>query len=307
MRAEQAAAIEVDGHEVKITHAGKILFPQDGITKGDLIRYYQRIASWMLPHLEGRPLSMQRFPDGIGRPGFFQKAVAAYYPKWIRTATVKKVGGTVKHVVCDDAATLVYLANQGCITPHTWLSRADKLDRPDQMIFDLDPSTEDIAALIEAAHSFQEVLDDLELPAYLKSTGSRGLHVVVPLDRKQDFDAVREFARSVAGIVAARKPAQYTMEPYKAKRLGRIFLDVNRNAYAQTAAPAYAVRARNGAPVSVPLHWSELGKKFRPDGWTIRTIFDRLGKGEDPWKDFWRRAVSLDKARSVGQVPTRPH
>ena len=297
MSVKPAEILRVDGHKVDITRPEKVLFPEDGITKGDLIRYYQRISSWMLPHLEGRPLALQRFPDGIDKPGFFQKAAAAYYPAWIKKVTVQKEGGTVKHVVCDDVATLVYLANQACITPHIWLSHVDKLQFPDQMIFDLDPSTEDFATVIDAALLLKGVLDDLELPAYVRATGSRGLHVAVPLNREHDFDAVRAFARRVAEIIVAQDPSRYTIEQYKNKRRGRVFVDVNRNAYAQTAVAIYAVRARNGAPVSVPLAWSELRKKgLRPDGVTIRTVFERVDKGDDPWEDFWRRAASLDKA-----------
>jgi bifunctional non-homologous end joining protein LigD len=298
MSVKSAEILRVDGHEVNITRPEKVLFPEDGITKGDLIRYYQRISPWMLPHLEGRPLALQRFPDGIDKASFFQKAAAPYYPAWIKKATVPKAGGTVKHVICGDVATLVYLANQACITPHIWLSRVDKREFPDQIIFDLDPSTEDFAAVVEAALSLKGVLDDLGLPAFIKTTGSRGLHIGVPLDREQDFDAVRAFARSVGEIIVAREPSRYTLEQYKSKRRGRVFIDVNRNAYAQTVVAVYAVRARKGAPVSVPLEWNELRKKnLRPDGVTIRTVFDRLDKGDDPWKDFWRRAPSLDKAR----------
>ena len=298
MSAKPAEIFRVDGHDVNITRPEKVLFPEDDITKGDLIRYYQRISPWMLPHLEGRALALQRFPDGIDKPGFFQKAAAPYYPAWIRKVTVPKAGGSVKHVVCEDVATLVYLANQACITPHIWLSRVDKRQFPDQMIFDLDPSTEDLAAVIDAALSLKGVLDDLELPTYIKATGSRGLHVGVPLDREQDFDAVRGFARSVAELIVAQDSSRYTLEQYKSKRRGRVFIDINRNAYAQTSVAVYAVRARNGAPVSVPLQWSELRKRnFQPDGVTMRTVFERLDKIEDPWKDFWRHATSLDKAR----------
>jgi bifunctional non-homologous end joining protein LigD len=290
--------LQIGGHEVKITRAGKVLFPDDGITKGDLVRYYRRISQWMLPYLEGRPLTLQCFPDGIDQAGFFQKAKPSHYPAWIKTVTVPKVGGTFKHVICDDAATLVYLANQACFTPHVWLSRVDKIEIPDQMIIDLDPSTDDIAAVIDAARSLRSALDELELPAFLKATGSRGLHVVVPLRAEQDFDSVRAFARGVAERVVAREPDRYTLEPYKKNRRGRVFIDVNRNGYAQTAIAPYAVRTREGAPVSVPLHWSELRKKnFRPDGVTMKTVFERLDQIEDPWKGFWRHAKSLERAR----------
>jgi len=283
---------------VKITRPDKILFPDDAITKGELIDYYRRVAPWILPQLRGRPLSMQRYPDGIDKPGFFQKAAAFYYPDWIRKVTVQKVGGTVKHVVCDDEATLVYLANQACVTPHTWLSRADELHYPDQMIFDLDPSGEDFAPVKAAAEALKRLLDELELPAFLKSTGSRGLHVAVPLKRRENFDSTRAFAREMAEAVVAADPERLTLEQRKNMRRGRVFLDTNRNAYAQTAAPAYAVRARRGAPVSTPLDWEELKKKdLRPDGVTIRTIFNRLEEIDDPWKNFWGHAVSLTEAR----------
>ncbi len=297
MSVKPAEILRVDNHEVNITRPEKVLFPEDGITKGDLIRYYQRVSPWMLPHLQGRPLALQRYPDGIDKPSFFQKAAAPYYPAWIRKVTVQKEGGTVRHVVCDDVATLVYLANQACITLHTWLSRVDKLQFPDQMVFDFDPSTGDFAAVIDAVLFLKGLLDDLELPAYVKATGSRGLHVAVPLNREQDFDAVRAFARAVAEIIVASDPSRYTIEQYKSKRRGRVFIDINRNAYAQTAVAVYAVRARNRAPVSVPLAWGELRKKgLRPDGLTMRTVFERLDKGDDPWKDFWRHAASLDQA-----------
>ena len=188
--------IRVDGHDVKITRPDKILFPEDGITKQELIDYYHRIAPWILPHLEGRPLAMERYPDGIDKAGFFHKAAPSYYPGWIKTVTIKKkTGGTVRHVVCDDAATLVYLANQACVTPHIWLSRTDKLDYPDQMVFDLDPSEDNFEPVKATAQSLKELLEWLGLPAYLKTTGSRGLHVAVPLKSTESFDSVRAFAR----------------------------------------------------------------------------------------------------------------
>jgi bifunctional non-homologous end joining protein LigD len=298
MRAETAEMIQVDGHQLRIRRVEKVLFPEDGITKGDLIRYYQRIGPWMLPHLEGRPLALQRYPDGIDQPGFFQKAAAPYYPSWIRKVTVKKVGGTVKHVVCEDTATLVYLANQACITLHTWLSRADRPNIPDQMIFDFDPAGDDFDSVIAGAQSLKAILDEMEWTAFVKATGSRGLHVAVPIEPKLDFDSVRSLARAVAERLVAQDPDRYTLEQYKAKRGGRVLIDINRNAYAQTAVAPYTVRARRGAPIAVPLRWSEIRKEgFRSDAVTIRSIFDRLEQTEDPWKDFWQRRASLHKVR----------
>jgi bifunctional non-homologous end joining protein LigD len=296
--AAETALVRIGRHEIGISRPEKVLFPEDGITKGDLIEYYARIAPRILPYLRNRPLTLERYPDGIHKQRIFQKEASSYFPKWIRRVTVKKVGGTVSHVVCNDIATLVYIANQACVTPHIFLTRIDKLDVPDQMVFDLDPQGNDFELVRSTARAFKKLLDDLELPAYLKTTGSRGLHVVVPLQRREAFDSLREFARDLARIVVSQAPDERTMEQLKANRGGRVFIDTNRNAYAQLVAPAYAVRARKGAPVSVPLDWSELRKEgLRSDSVNIRTIFDRLDKVGDPWADFWRSSVSLTRAR----------
>ena len=290
--------VRVDRREIEISRPEKVLFPADGITKGELVEYYARIAPRMLPHLRDRPLTLERYPNGINTKRFFQKEVSSYFPKWIRTVTVEKVGGTVTHVVCNDTATLVYLANQACVTPHIFLSRADKLDTPDQLVFDLDPQGDDFKVVRSTALAFKQLLDQLKLPAFLKTTGSRGLHVAVPLQRREKFDSVRAFGRDLARIIVSQNPQARTMEQLKANRGGRVFIDTNRNGYAQLVAPAYAVRARQGAPVSVPLEWSELKKKnLRSNTFTIRTVFNRLDKVPDPWADFWRSGVSLTEAR----------
>jgi bifunctional non-homologous end joining protein LigD len=290
--------VRVDRREIEVSRPEKLLFPDDGITKGDLIEYYARIAPRMLPYLRDRPLTLERYPNGISGKRFFQKEVSSYFPKWIRTATAPKAGGSVTHVVCNDAATLVYLANQACITPHVFLSRGDKLDVPDQLVFDLDPQGDDFEVVRATAVAFKQLLDELQLPPFLKTTGSRGLHIVIPLQRREEFDSVRAFSRDLASIIVSQDPRTRTLEQLKANRGNRVFIDTNRNAYAQLVAPAYAVRARRGAPVSVPLDWSELGKKnLRSDNFTIGNVFDRLDKGSDPWRDFWRSGVSLATAR----------
>jgi bifunctional non-homologous end joining protein LigD len=290
--------VRVDGREVEISRPEKVLFPADGITKGDLVEYYARIAPQMLPHLRDRPLTLERYPNGINTKRFFQKEVSSYFPKWIRTVTVPKVGGTVTHVICNDTATLVYLANQACVTPHIFLTRADKLDIPDQLVFDLDPQGDEFEVVRTTALDFKQLLDQLELPAYVKTTGSRGLHVVVPLRRKETYDAVRSFGRELAARIVSQAPESRTMEQLKANRGGRVFIDTNRNGYAQLVAPAYAVRARQGGPVSVPLDWSELKKKsLRSNSYTIRTVFARLDETTDPWAEFWKSGVLLTNAR----------
>jgi bifunctional non-homologous end joining protein LigD len=201
-------------------------------------------------------------------------------------------------VVCQNAATLVYLANQACITPHLWLSRQDKPDHPDRMIFDLDPWDDDFEPVRSAARSLKKLLEALELVPFLMTTGSRGLHVVVPLDRKSNFDEVREFALDVADLLANQEPGRLTTEQSKEKRGSRIFVDVLRNAYAQTTPAPYAVRAKAGAPVAAPLEWEELSSRsVNSRRYTLRNMFRRLGQKEDPWEGMGRRARSLDPAK----------
>jgi bifunctional non-homologous end joining protein LigD len=295
------SAVHIDRRIVEITHAEKVLFPNDGITKRELVAYYERIAATMLPHLRGRPIAMERYPDGIHSQKIFQKNAPAYYPPWVKIVSLPKKDGVVRHVVCDDAATLVYLANQAVITPHTWLSRVDKPNHPDQMIFDLDPSDGDFREVCDAAKMLRERLMEQRLTSFVKTTGSRGLHVLVPLNRRADFDEVRAFARHVAADLAQSDPERLTTEVRKGKRQGRIFIDTARNAYAQTAAPAYAVRPRDGAPVSAPLRWNELdSRRLKPDLYNIRSVFDRLKNIGDPWKDLTRHQQTLPRWSSNG-------
>jgi bifunctional non-homologous end joining protein LigD len=282
--------------KVEITNPDRVLFPADGVTKGDLVDYYAAVAEAMVPHLKGRPLTLWRYPRGIDEQGFVQQDFADTLPDWMGSAEVAKEGGTVVHPVADRREALVWLANQNCITPHSWLSRRDRLDEPDLIVFDLDPSTSDFAPVRAAARACADVLDDLGLAAYLKTTGSRGLHVVVPLSRGTDYDTVRQFARDVADVVAADDPAHRTVEQRKDKRGDRIYLDVMRNAYAQTAVAPYAVRARRGAPVATPLEWDELGNRgLRGDRFTIRDVPKRIAEQGDPWADMRRRARSLSR------------
>ena len=282
-------------YTVDISNEEKVFFP-GGITKGDLIDYYVKIGEVILPHLEGRPISMQRFPDGIGEEGFYQKEIPDYFPDWIMRATVAlKDGSTQPQVVVGNMATLAFLADQGCITPHTWLSRADRITRPDKLVFDLDPPGKDFEPVRAAAFDIKEVLDELGMPSFVMTTGSRGLHVVVPLDRGMEFDPVREIAKEIASVAVMRHPGRLTLEIRKEKRKGRIFLDTLRNAYAQTSVPPYAVRPLPGAPVATPLGWDELKDPgISSVSYTIANISLRLGQKEDPMKDMFRHAVSLE-------------
>jgi bifunctional non-homologous end joining protein LigD len=288
--------IRIGRQTVRLTRPEKLLFPDDDIDKRQLAEYYEHIASTILPYLHDRPVTMERFPDGIQGARLIQKRAASYFPRWIHTASMAKRDGTVRHVICQDAATLVYLANQACITPHVWLSCIDKPHHPDQMIFDLDPSGGNFRTVCRAALTLRELLERERLDAFVKTTGSRGLHVLVPLNRRADFEEVRAFARDVATKLVDADPDHLTVEVRKEKREGRVFVDIARNAYAQTAAPPYAVRPRRGAPVAAPLEWKELDDpRLKPDQYSIHTIFDRLRRKGDVWKDVARHAQSLPR------------
>src|SRR4051794_1024504 len=204
--------IRAGKHTITTSSEERVLFPRDSITKGDVIRYYQNIAPFMLPHVRGRRLTMQRFHSGIDEPGIFQKDIPAHFPDWVHRVTVPKQGGMVTHIVCDNAETLVYLANQGCLTPHVGLSRIPRMEFPDQMMFDLDPSGDDFGIVRTVAFVLRDLLTDIGLKSFLKTTGSRGLHVVVPLDRRTEFDEVRSIAYQLAEVLVRRMPDAVTTE-----------------------------------------------------------------------------------------------
>lgn len=286
---------------VEVKRVDKVLFPGDGgakeYTKGDLVDYYRAVAPFMLPHLRGRPLMLERHPDGVEGPRFMQKNTPENYPEWITRVEVPKEGGTVLHTVCEDTATLLYLADQACLTLHRWQSRVGRIDRPDRMVFDLDPAEgADFAAVHEAAWQLAELLDELKLPSGLMTTGSRGLHIVVPVNGHQDFDEVREFAKGVADTLVARHPDRLTTAARKKDRGDRLYLDVQRNAYAQTAVAPFTVRAKPGAPVAVPIDWTQLDDPgLDARRWTIEDAVEQART--NPWAGVMSKGRSLGPAR----------
>ena len=293
---------------VDISKPDKELFPASSgsstpITKFDLARYYADVAEMMVPQLEGRPVNMQRFPDGIDAASFYEKKVPSYFPDWVHTVQVDTADGSQRQVVANNARTLVFLAQQACLTPHTWLSSEPHLDQPDQLIVDLDPSDvsgeapeETLKKVRRATRLVGELFDDLGLTSYLKTTGSRGYHVLVPLRAAGSFDEVRDFAHSCAERLAQTQPDLLTVEQRKPKRGDRVFVDVLRNGYGQTAVPPYAVRARPGATVATPIGWDELSR-IRPDEHTIESVRRRLARKDDPWGDINEHAQALTRAR----------
>lgn len=298
MTTKHADSVTAGGIEVGLSRADKDLFPDEGITKGDLVDYYLDMAGRMLPYLADRPLVMARYPDGISGQRLFQKNVPGYFPDWITRTEVAKQGGELQQVVGDKPATLVYLANQACIEMHIFTSRVGSLERPDQVVFDMDPPDNDhFGDACRAALALRDLLEgELGLTTFVKTTGGKGLHVHVPLRAAEDFDQVRAFTREAAGVLAARNPDLVTTQQRKDGRGSRIYADIMRNAYAQTVVAPYSVRARPGAPVAVPLHWQELDGELRPGMFTLRTIRDWLPGRDDPWAGLNRHRYGLAKA-----------
>ncbi len=281
-----------------ITHPEKILFPEDGITKGELASYYEAIAPVMLPHLRRRPITMERFHRGIGSPGFFQKDVSKGFPDWLERVEVPKHGGTVHHPIANDTRSLLWLANQNSITIHVWPSRTPNLYNPDICIFDLDPSKEDdLDTLRAAALRVRDFLEELGLPSWIKTSGSKGFHIAVPLDGKHDFGEVARFAHTVGRVLVSRDPDNLTQEFHKVDRAGRILVDTGRNGYSATYAATYTVRAKPGAPVSAPCTWEEIEKgEVGPKSFTLRTMAQRIAVAGDLWTDLLKRKASLKRA-----------
>lgn len=278
---------------VVITHPEKVLFPDDGITKGELAEYYEAIAPLMLPHIRGRPVTMERFHKGIGEEGFFQKSVPKG-PEWLERVEVPKKGGTVQHPLVNDARSLLWIANQNCITPHVWVSRVPDLYHPDVCIFDLDPLQDDPDTLRRAALALRDLLSELGLTSWVKTTGSKGFHIAVPLDGKSDAGQVSTFAHAVGRVMVERHPKDLTLEFSKADRGGRIYMDTGRNHPPATFAAAYAVRARPTAPISAPCSWPEVESgEVGPTTFTLRTMSKRISGVGDLWGDLHRSGQSL--------------
>jgi bifunctional non-homologous end joining protein LigD len=293
--------MRVGNHDIEGSNLDKVFFPKSGVTKGDLVDYYLRVADTMLPYMHDRPVMMHRFPDGIQGKDFYQKDVPGNFPQWIPRVKVRKEGGSLLQLVCNDAATLVYLADQATITPHVWLSRTDKLDKPDRLIFDLDPPDEGdgFGLVLEAARALVTLCAEIDVTPFAMTTGSRGLHVTIGLDRSADFDASRALAREIAEEIERRDPDRFTTQPRKEARKGRLYLDIARNAYAQTAVAPYAVRARPGAPIAAPLRMEELDEPgLGPRRYDIRNLFRRLGQTDDPWRGMDRHVVSVEAVRN---------
>lgn len=278
---------------MQVSNPDKLLFPADGITKAQVVDYYRSVADAMLPHLEGRPLTLQRFPQGIEEKGFMQKNASKHFPDSIRRVEVPKEGGTTNHPLCDTPEDLVYLANQGTLTFHVWTSRLPDLDRPDRLVLDLDPSQGALPPRA-AARAARRVMEEIGLSPGLTTTGSSGYHVVARIEPEQDFETVGQASRLLAGIVAARHSQEMTIEFLKKERQGRVFVDWLRNRWAQSVVSPWSLRPRPGAPVAMPIEWDELDETD-PDRWTLHNAPSRIDAA-GPWPEARRFDVAAVEA-----------
>jgi len=284
-----------------ITHPEKVLFPDSGITKGELCAYYEAVAPLMIPHICGRPITMERFPAGIEGKGFIQKDVSKGFPSWLERVKVEKrndrAGESVHYPLAGDARSLVWMANQNSITPHVWTSRVPTLQRPDLCVLDLDPSAEDPSSLRTAALAVRGLLDEFGMPSYVKTSGSKGFHIVISLDGEADAESAWRFAHGAGAVLVKRHPSLLTQEFIKADRGDRIFVDTGRNLPGATFAAVYAVRARPGAPISAPCTWAELERgTVGPRTFTLRTMAARIGEVGELWAGMGDRGCSLGAA-----------
>ena len=301
------SSLSIDVAGVRITHPQRVLYPADGITKLEVARYYEHMAPWILPHLKGRPLTLVRCPEGYRAGCFYQKHVTDRIPEALDRVEVEEAEGRACYLVANTTAAVVALAQLGVLELHTWGAQQNGLDRPDRMILDLDPAPDlPWGEVIEAAQLIKAVLDELALKSFVKTTGGKGLHLVVPLQRKHKWDEVKDFSKAVAGHLARTIPARFTDSMSKRVRSGKVYIDYLRNGEGATAVAAYSTRARPGAPVSVPLSWDEISPSLRSDQFTIRNVGERLSKlAVDPWEEYFtvRQHLTMKMKRQIGLGP----
>jgi bifunctional non-homologous end joining protein LigD len=297
---------KIDGITLHFSNQNKEYFPEDHITKGDLVNYYDKVAEFLLPYLKDRPQSMNRFPNGIHGTSFYQKDIDLdKSPDWLRTFKVHSETSShqyIDYLVCNDKATLLYMANLGCIEINPWNSTTKNPENPSWLVIDLDPDDIHFREVIKAAHVTKQVFDELDTECYCKTSGATGLHIYVPLDAKYDYDTVKTFAQLIAHTVQVRLPNTTSIERAVKKRPNRIYVDFLQNRRGQTLAAPYSVRPRPGATVSTPLEWHEVNEKLSPRDFTIKNILKRLEKKGDLWKPVIGKGADLEMIISKIQL-----
>lgn len=281
----------------RLTHPDKVLYPDQKITKLDIAAYYVSISQWILPQLAHRPIVLVRCPEGISGEHFYQKHPGIGAPAALRTIPIRENTKTENYFVVDDVQGLIAIAQMAGLEIHVWGSKEDKLEEPDRLVFDLDPDPAlDWKAVVDAARQIRDFLQELDLKSFVKTTGGKGLHLVVPIDRKTEWDEAKAFCKQVADSVVSADPSRFTSNMSKARRTNKIFLDYLRNGRGATAVAAYSTRARNGATVAMPLDWKELGPGVKPDSFTLEKAAMRLSSlKEDPWAEMKSLKQSLSK------------
>ncbi len=288
---------------VRLSNLDKPYWPEQGITKGDLLRYYRDVAPALLPQIRDRPFTMKRYPDGWQGTPFFRKDVTNYAPAWLKRVAVRvtsrgspQQSRTIEAPVVNDELSLLWMVNTGCIECHTWYSRIDKLERPDRVVFDLDPSDDvGFAETVEVALLVRQFLDALGLASFPKTSGALGLHVLVPIERRHTYDDTRRLATEVARAIARTHPDVATTEWSKAKRRG-VLIDASQNARGKTIASVYSVRPMPKATVSTPLHWDEVNEKPDPSTYTMEAVLDRLDRHGDLYEGMLKTKQRLRPA-----------
>lgn len=284
--------------KLTLTNLDKVFWPKEGYTKGDVIGYYEAIAPFILPHIKDRPMVLNRHPNGINGESFFQKNTKDL-PSWIETAPITHSSKTIQYLLVQDKDTLIYVANLGCIELNPFHSRVQNIDNPDYLVFDLDPEAVHFDRVIEAALVVHELLDNLHLQNYCKTSGGRGLHIYVPLGAKYDYQQVQHMGQLVALMALQELPDLLSLERSPAKRQKQIYLDVPRNARGQTIACPYCIRPRPGAPVSTPLEWDEVKPGLDPLSFNLKTVPQRVKKVGDLFKPVLGRGADFQKALKV--------
>ncbi|MDB4959756.1 MAG: ATP-dependent ligase [Myxococcales bacterium] len=280
---------------VACTNVDRVVFPEVGVTKGDIIAYYHEVADVMVPELRDRPLTLERFTKGIAAGGFFQKHAQKHFPPWIERVVL----GTktrVEYPLCNSQAALVYFANQGAIALHIWTSRRQQPEHPDLVVFDLDPPDGRFDLVRRAALDLRALFEEIGLASFVKTTGSKGLHVVAPLDGTATFEQAAAFGHRVAARMCEQHPDLYTTEFYKKDRKGRLYLDTMRNAPGATFVAPYSLRGRPNAPISAPIEWEEVDEVLRPDGFRLPDMRARIDRIGDPWSHLRASPQSLEAA-----------
>jgi bifunctional non-homologous end joining protein LigD len=283
--------------DTTLSHPQKKLFPTTGITKQQVAEYYENVLDFIFPHIKDRPLMVERFPEGVDKKGFVQKNFDEDLPDYVQTVRLANLSreGETEYMLCQNTKSLAYLVNLDCVTPHSWLSRADKPDLPDKMVIDLDPA--DVTyyeEVVRTAFILKSMLEDANMCPHVMTTGSRGLHIVCPLRRNRSFDRVRLFLKDLTERAAEMHSDLMTTDIRKDKRGERIYLDIARNTYGQTAVVPYALRAMPHAPVATPLRWTELDREaVHPQKFNMKNILDRLADEGDVWDNFYRHKRKL--------------